>query len=339
MVAFSSEIRGKEHIISDYNFLDHVQEPPGMSRGLKPRDYDKHPEGSLKGAKPQAIDLIPRSEWDERIKEQERTKTRLSDHILRTYETSQPIKSLDQNGTNYCWGHGPTTALIHVRCKAGLPYLKLSAVSVCAPVKNFSNVGGWGDQALEYMVKYGINTEDEWPINKISRSYYTSENKEKAKRNTVLEWIELQRRNFDQKATWMLNGWPVASGYNWWSHEVCGIDLVIISASIRNAATKWVAGANESLVRKLATYSTAVRHNVELREGLSRIQDVSYAIQRYSIKQMREWMREVAASRYGSRERNSWGEGYGDKGFFILTESKATPDDSVVPRVPTPAMS
>lgn len=40
---------------------------------------------------------------------------------------------------------------------------------------------------------------------------------------------------------------------------------------------------------------------------------------------------EIESGRYGSRERNSWGDSYGQKGFFVLSESKATPDDAVAP--------
>lgn len=40
---------------------------------------------------------------------------------------------------------------------------------------------------------------------------------------------------------------------------------------------------------------------------------------------------------YGARERNSWAMSYGDKGFFILEERKATPDDCCCPRVILPS--
>jgi hypothetical protein len=53
------------------------------------------------------------------------------------------------------------------------------------------------------------------------------------------------------------------------------------------------------------------------------------------------WKHEVCAmdpvnlggGKFGARIRNSWGDSYGMKGFAVLSESKATPDDAVAPRV------
>jgi hypothetical protein len=78
----------------------------------------------------------------------------------------------------------------------------------------------------------------------------------------------LQNRNFDQLATLCLLNVPVPIGLNWWSHEICACDLVVVSAN-----------------------------------------------------------------HFGIRIRNSWGDDYGDHGFAVLSESKATPDDAVAPRV------
>jgi hypothetical protein len=54
------------------------------------------------------------------------------------------------------------------------------------------------------------------------------------------------------------------------------------------------------------------------------------------------WSHEVSAidpvwkdGRPAVRIRNSWGEGYGDRGYAVLAEGKATPDDAVAPRVLT----
>lgn len=37
-------------------------------------------------------------------------------------------------------------------------------------------------------------------------------------------------------------------------------------------------------------------------------------------------------ARWGSRDRNSWGDSYGDKGFFVVKGSRCVPDNAVAPR-------
>lgn len=251
----------KELIIDDSNYQQHIQEPPGMSRGLIPRDYGTHPEGSLAYAAPFQFPLIPRSEWNDRIKELEERKDLLSEKML-----SRGIKSLDQNGTNYCWCNGVVTAILALRCKMNAPYIMLSPASVAAPVKNFSNSGGWGNEAIEYIAKYGIATQDLWPANAIQRSLDTDEVKKNRATHKVDKWVELKARSFEQLMTLLLDRIPVAVGYSWWSHEVCGIDPVAM-------------GGNS----------------------------------------------------FGIRIRNSWGASYGNQGFAVLAEGKATPDDAVAP--------
>ena len=78
----------------------------------------------------------------------------------------------------------------------------------------------------------------------------------------------MQPRNFDQLATCLLSGIPVAIGLNWWSHEVTAMDLVETSPGV-----------------------------------------------------------------FGVRIWNSWGDGWEDRGMAVLSQSKATPDDAVAPRV------
>ena len=40
---------------------------------------------------------------------------------------------------------------------------------------------------------------------------------------------------------------------------------------------------------------------------------------------------EMSPGRFGVLARNSWGAGYGDDGYFILEESRATPDEQYMP--------
>jgi hypothetical protein len=99
---------------------------------------------------------------------------------------------------------------------------------VAAPIKSYRNHGGWGSQALEYIIEKGIVPVEQWPANAISRKYYTDENLEIAEDFKVTEWYDLEPRNFGELMTCLLLRIPVAVGYNWWSHEVSAIDPVAL---------------------------------------------------------------------------------------------------------------
>lgn len=222
-MAFVSDLRGQS-IIDDSNWQEYASPhstPEGLSRGYIPRDYDQFPEGSF--GTPFNLPLIPRSEWADRIEEMERTKTRLSD--LRR-QANMP--SLDQNGTNYCWANGPVTAMQLVRLVNGQSYIALSPASVAAPIKNYRNVGGWGSQALEYIIQHGVASTETWPANAISRQYNNAESQADREKHKVPEWFELRSRNLDQLMTCLIYRIPVAVGYNWWGHEVCAMDPVAL---------------------------------------------------------------------------------------------------------------
>lgn len=227
-----SKLYANEFIIDDDNFSSHavdmVVDGEQMSRGLIPRDYDLIPFGDCFGAQPFALPLIPRSEWPDRIREMEATKTRLSDLILSTYSTGKPLTSLNQNGTNYCWINGVVTGMETMLLAMGQPFVRLSPASVGAPIKGYRNVGGWGQEGLAYIVAHGICTLDEWPANAISRQHDTEANRQARAKRKVFEFDELRPRNVDELMTMVLNRIPVAVGYNWWSHEVCGMDPVLL---------------------------------------------------------------------------------------------------------------
>lgn len=218
-----NSLKPNELVIGD---TDPTPTTPGnMSTGYEKRDYAAHPHGSLSYAKPFSMTLIPRSEWDDRIAEMERTKSRLSDLVLQA-----GIPSLDQNGTNYCWGNGVVTAMETLRCLAGLPYVKLSSASACAPIKNFRNNGGWGGDALEWAMEKGMCTAETWPANAIDRRYYTDAAKEEAKRFRVTEATDVEQYDFDALMTMLFNRVPCPLGLDWWGHLICAMDPVKISS-------------------------------------------------------------------------------------------------------------
>lgn len=192
------------------------------SRGLIPRDYNAEPYGSLPYASsfPSEL-LIPRSEWDDRIREMEATKTRLSDLI-----DAAGLTVLDQNGTNYCWINAPAHAMEVLRVLQNQPLVRLSPASVGCKIKNFRNVGGWGTQGLEYIVNHGLVPVSLWPANAIDRQYDTAAADAERAKYRCPEWWELRPRNLDEHMSCLLSRIPVAVGLNYWGHEVLDIDPV-----------------------------------------------------------------------------------------------------------------
>lgn len=311
-MAFTSQLYPRESIIDDSNFHSLVGVDPIIggerkTRGRIPRDYAKHPFGSV--CQPFSGDLIPRDEWDSRIEEMERTKTRVSDIC-----DQAGLICKDQNGTNYCWINAPTHCYEIARVIQNQPLIYFSPASVGGPIKGYSNSGGWGTEGVEYIADHGIVPVEFWPANAISRKYYDDTLAIRAKYK-IPEWDDMPARNFDAMMTKLLNRNPVAVGYNWWSHEVSAIDPVILDSAYLNALDRQIREMSPLQLR-----AAAEPHWLGHPDDL-----------------IREWLRQQASSKYGVRFRNSWGMSYGDRGYNVLNESKGTPSDAVASRAVTPS--
>lgn len=171
------------------------------------------------------IPLIPESEWDDRIRQLEKDKATLKDFAL-----DMGLEVLNQGQTNYCWANGVVFSAMLSKLQETGRVFRLSPASVAAPVKNFRNVGGWGEQALEWIIENGINEVDDWPANAIDRRYYTEENRQKAKRHIGLEYIRISR--FEQEVSAILSGVAVAAGYDHWSHLTCSVHVTLRTHNI-----------------------------------------------------------------------------------------------------------
>lgn len=301
----SATLSPQEPIYGDHNAHELVMNVPAdQARGHMARDWNSCPHGQAwRGATAFPASLkISRDLWPEMIQEQERTKTRTSDLIL---AAGLPCK--DQDSTNYCWINAPThVAEVNlIQQNQRMPdgsLIILSPASVGAKVKGFRNSGGWGQEGLDYAIEHGWVPEKLWPANAISRSYDTAAAWSEAEKYKPTNFFDMQSDDFDEKASANLRRMATADGYNWWSHEVTGYDLVMVSNSVRDAARRYLEA------------SYAAQQSAKF---------VGYRMG----KEERDSRLELAASRFGTRQRNSWSMSYGEKGFFILTESKATPSD------------
>lgn len=229
-MAFSSPTSSIELKIHDGNWQQYASPdatPDGLSRGYIDRDYDEYPEGTF--GQSFDIPIIPESEYQARIQYLVETKSLLSD-LRKHYK----IPSRNQNGTNYCWFHGPVTGVICVRMRMGLPYVDLSPASGAAVIKRGANQGGWGSAALQHIIEDGVADSTHWPHNNLRSWRELSQNPEviaNKKEHRITEWYELRPNNMPQLMTCLLHRIPVAVGYNWWGHEVCAVDPVWIDGT------------------------------------------------------------------------------------------------------------
>lgn len=85
-------------LIEDETSMD-VAVPAGVRRGYVERDYTVQPKEMF--APPSQLALIPRSEWDARIEEQNALESSVK-HLRDRAVGGRPMPFLDQNGKGYC---------------------------------------------------------------------------------------------------------------------------------------------------------------------------------------------------------------------------------------------
>lgn len=229
-------IGSHELLIDDDNWKDHVDPTVNgekVHKGYVPRDFVIQPHCATPNAF-DAVDmpLIPRSEWSDRIKEMERTKSRLSD-IRRVANNGGIIPSLDQNGQGYCWAYGTGSAIMLARAVMNQPYVRVSPHAVACKIKNFRDQGGWGALSMEFAVKYGYPSDEFWPQKSMSRQWDNEKTWENAKLHQVTEgYWDLSKAVYNRNLTWdqvmtlLLCRIPVVVDFNWWGHVVCYEDPV-----------------------------------------------------------------------------------------------------------------
>lgn len=212
-MGYQSAYLGRVPVIQDTS--SSLIKHPNCSRGLIPGERKAHP-GGFGG--PATLDVIPRSEWDDRIAEMDRDKSSLW-HIMDMKKFAVKY----QNGIPYCWSHGVTRGIeVRVTEQSGKA-IRLSATSLGCIIKNFRAQGGWGYDAIKLASERGVCLEEDWPENELNRKYNTDDNWARAADFMVLEWDTLPEYDFDMAMTYVLNRMPFGIGLDWWGHLVCGM--------------------------------------------------------------------------------------------------------------------
>jgi hypothetical protein len=164
------------------------------------------------------IDLIPRDEWVDRIRE----KDEKNDWI----ETiARDVPGLDQNGLSYCHAYGTTRCMEVAEYLSGCPHIALSAESIGGPVTSWRNEGADPNDDLQQAITEGFceksYMDKEYSLHPNNWKSGWEENR---KEHLVKKFIDLRvpGKVFDAIFTAAWNDWPCAQGFGWWSHFVSG---------------------------------------------------------------------------------------------------------------------
>ena len=221
--------------------LDEHSEIPVGTSGLDLSERP-NPDGFGYGstAEPFSDDLlIPRSDWEEIIKEQERKQARISD-LVNYYK----IPPKNQGRLNYCWIYAPVHAMELLRVRQGYAYKPLAAAQVGACIKRGRNVGGWGMEGVRWIGEHGIAAESDYGSRpEILGGYSSSAMMAAAAAHRLTEWVECRPKSIDQMVSMLLRGYAGAIGLDWWHHEVTACEAIWldgdIAIRIRNQWPGW----------------------------------------------------------------------------------------------------
>lgn len=226
--------------INDTNYFQYVSPPPGQGMGCVPRDFDTHPVGCYASARPFDLPLIPETEWEDRLKEQQANEAHM-ETARNTGMDGSMIPSRDQDGKGYCWAHSTTSAALLVRAFNNQPYADLSAYAIACMIKGFRDEGGWNAESMDFLFDKGIPTSKTWPQRSMDRSNDNPNTWADAAMTKGIEGMDLDPRNMKaQLVTCLLTpGIALACDFNWWSHSVCGVRIVKLNPFTLRIWNSW----------------------------------------------------------------------------------------------------
>lgn len=135
-----------------------------------------------------------------------------------------------------CWGFCAASAVETRIVAQGSPFVSLSPASVCAPIVNFANRGGWPTKWLEWAGQNGIATSEHWPDYNRDRGRMDDPGVLADRMLYVpTEVVDFDVRGNREQAWWqaiccMVCDIPVCVGQMHWGHAVMLTDPVISSS-------------------------------------------------------------------------------------------------------------
>lgn len=222
-------------IIDDSPATRVIEHPFGVAYGLVPRDLTVDPPEMF--APPSQIQLIPRSEWDARIDEQEEQQSSLEHLFFRDGSDKPAFVNLDQDGNGFCWAYSVAHSMMLAKLKTNAKVDRLNPHSMASIIKGGRDEGGWCGLSAKFAREAGCAEEGigtgEWPLHSRNLKYDTPALRAAMMTNRIVEdWVDLTRDVYDQNltfdmlATCLLSNQPCPVDFNHWSHSVCAIRLV-----------------------------------------------------------------------------------------------------------------
>lgn len=212
-------------IIDDDTPTDFLFDDAKFGRGHDPDQYVPEMFES-----PDKMELIPESEYDARIAEQEREESSLEHLYLRA-----GWKNLDQQTDGFCWAYSTGHCAMLLRTRNNQPHVRLNPHAVASIIKNGRNEGGWCGLSGKFLRENGIPTEEFWRPGSRDLSQNTPAMRANAALHKVAEdWYDLakpvhgQVLTERQADTSVLNNNPCAIDLMWWAHSVCYLRKVKI---------------------------------------------------------------------------------------------------------------
>ena len=216
-------------IINDDPSTQHHAFDAQYSRGYEERDWSQCPQ-TMFGDPPSQMELIPQSEYDARIDEEEATQSSL-EHVY----LNAGFENLDQNGQGYCWAYSTGHAIMVGRARDNQPYVRLNPHATAAIIKKGRDEGGWCGLSAEFARANGYADESVWKVHSMDIRQDTAECRANMAKHRVTEdWTDLSKQVYDQNltfqqvATCLFNKCPCPVDFNWWGHSVCAVRVVRI---------------------------------------------------------------------------------------------------------------
>ena len=215
-----------ELVINDDNYKQFTDPSGVIEFDGVPRILNAQGRCTYPGQYPQAKrlrpdQLVPRSEWDDRIRQKDADNTWLED-ILKGV-----LKTKDQNGLGYCHAYAMVLAMEAARVVQGHRYIELSAESIGGPITGWRNQGAMPEDDMDQATAYGACPQSmmdrQWSLNpsRWDQAWRTERLNYRVVQDEYWD-LEIPGKTFQACMTSAFLGVPYHAGFAWWSHAIVG---------------------------------------------------------------------------------------------------------------------